>query len=136
MTSKYITIPLAIVIFFAVINFISTNNVINFYYSNDASGGSYTIAGVSLGVDGIIAIIIGCVVIGAASGFHLFGSGLSDYSQAIIYKTLLYYSIWGVFSALGIGLIYTIPYIGFLFWLLLTLFYSIGFQEQIGSHPS
>lgn len=135
MTSKYVMIPLIILIFFTFINSIATSNVINFS-SQDVNAGNYNLGAIPIGLDGILAIMIGIVVVGAAIGFHLFGSGISDYSQAIIYKTMLYYSIWGVFSALSVGLITSIPFVGLFFWIGLTLFYSIGFQEQIGSHPS
>ena len=74
--------------------------------------------------------------IGALAGVTILGSGLSTISQTIIYKSIFYFGLWGIFSALSIALLLSIPFIGSVFWLALTVFYVVGVQEQIGTHPS
>ena len=50
----------------------------------------------------------------------------------IIYKSVGLYALWFVFSALAYPSISSIPYFGWLIYLIMTAFYSIGVFSQIG----
>lgn len=78
---------------------------------------------------GIIALIIGLVVVGVLAGIRVLGSGLSEFSVKLIYNSTVYYGLWGIFSALSFPVFLTIPTFGLLLWLSLTLLYSLGFFQ-------
>lgn len=81
---------------------------------------------------GLIALIIGLVAVGVVAGIRVLGSGLSEFSVNLIYKAVVYYGLWGMFSALAIDGFISIPFFGAFFWLGLTLVYSLGFFQSIG----
>ncbi len=81
---------------------------------------------------GFIALIIGLVAVGVVAGIHVLGSGLDTYSVQLIHKATVYYGLWGVFSALALTGLITIPFFGAFFWLGITLVYSLGFFQSLG----
>ena len=86
---------------------------------------------------GFLALVIGLVAVGILAGIKVLGSGLSNFSVALIYKSTTYYGIWGVFSALSYAVFASFPYnFGILFWFGLTLIYSLGFFQTLGSGGS
>jgi hypothetical protein len=137
--SNKLTYPLVILIF---ASFISVIYQIVSYTSQVDIGSSFTFnilgfdLSFSLGTEGIILLLIVCAGIGSVLGVSFLGSGISTFSQAIIYKSVFYFGLWAIFSVLSIILIVSIPIIGLAFWLVLTLFYALGVQEQIGTHPT
>lgn len=82
---------------------------------------------------GIIALIIGLVVVGVVAGIRILGSGLSEHSVKLIYNSTTYYGLWGVFSALSFPLFLAIDFLqaGLFAWLILTLIYSLGFFQTM-----
>lgn len=60
---------------------------------------------------------------------------LSDASVMIIYKSVMFLSIWGIFSIMALTAIMSFPlFLGWIFYLLLSCFYAIGVIETIGVH--
>lgn len=80
---------------------------------------------------GVIAIIVVMIAIGVIAGIQVLGSGLSDFSVSVIYKSVFFYSIWIIISAFGYDALGSIPIIGSIFYFILTLFYSLGVAQQI-----
>jgi hypothetical protein len=148
---KLILIPLLILILFATINQLLPlgSQTINFTSSTttaaynitgnqtlDATTSVLTNTGVQSVWDinmtaGIIALIIALVAVGVAAGITVLGSGLSNFSVQLIYKSATYYGLWGVFSALGFVGFLSIPIFGLMLWLILTLIYSVGFFQSL-----
>lgn len=108
-------------------------------HTGQTSGYSVPTIGL-LGIDGFLALLIVFVAIGAIAGIHFLGSGLSDSSINIIYKSAFYYTLWGVFSVLGLGVgdygLSSIPIFGTVIYIVFTLMYIIGVQSQINTHES
>jgi hypothetical protein len=111
-----------------------------FIPASDPNNATTTIDSISLiGVDGLLALMIGFIAIATLLGVHFFGSGLSDSSINIIYKSTVFYTIWGIFSFLGLGVgneygIISIPVFGVIIYFILTLVYVVGVQSQINTH--
>ena len=82
-------------------------------------------------VSGMVSLIIGLVAVGVLAGVQVLGSGLSEYSVKLIHKSVTYYGLWGVFSALSFTLFSGIPTFGLFIWLGLTLVYSLGFFQTL-----
>lgn len=80
---------------------------------------------------GLIALIIGLVIVGVVAGIRVLDSGLSEYSVKLIYNATVYYGLWGMFSILSYGILAVIPLIGVIAWFILTLIYSLGFFETM-----
>lgn len=79
---------------------------------------------------GLIALIIGLVVVGVIAGIKVLGSGLDSHSVKLIYNSAVYYGIWGIFSALAFTFFNEFPLgIGLFLWLGITIVYSFGFFE-------
>jgi hypothetical protein len=137
--SNKLTYPLVILIFASII---SVFYQIASYTSQLNIGSSFTFnilgydLSFSLGTEGIILLIVVCGGIGAIVGVNILGSGLSTMAQAIVYKSVFYFGLWAIFSVLSVDLIFSIPIVGSVIWLVLTLFYCLGVQEQVGTHPT
>lgn len=83
-------------------------------------------------VSGFLVLIIGLVVVGVVAGIRILGSGLSEYSVDLIHKSVVYYGIWGVLSAVAYGVFLTFPYnFGVLLWFGLTFVYTLGFFHTL-----
>jgi hypothetical protein len=105
---------------------------------NDLSGNSATFQ-VSL-MGGFIALFTAIAVVGVLSGLNIsvFGSTvqISERSQKLLFNSLFFGGIWGIFSVLatvglnGLG-IFSIPIFGGVFYLILTLFYIFGINQQV-----
>jgi len=82
---------------------------------------------------GIIIIIVSAIALGLI-GLNVLGSGLSDFSVKIIWNGIVFYGLWLIFSVTGFNFFSSIPYyIGIVFWIGLTLVYSLGVFERMGS---
>lgn len=82
-----------------------------------------------LGVLALVGVIMAVVLV---VGFHFLGSGESEVGVVTILKGGSYLSLWGLFSLTSAALIGSIPVFGALFWLVLTLMYTIGVVGSIG----
>jgi hypothetical protein len=81
-------------------------------------------------IQGVLIILAAAIIIGTASGIHILGSGLGDLGQKLLYNSLIYFGLWGIFSILGFNLLNQMDYgFGFLIWIVLTICYVIGFTR-------
>jgi len=82
---------------------------------------------------GIIIITVSAIALGLI-GLNVFGSGLSSFSVKIIWNGIVFYGLWLIFSVTGFNFFSSIPhYVGAVFWIGLTLVYSLGVFEKMGS---
>jgi hypothetical protein len=80
---------------------------------------------------GIIAIVIAVSIIGSLIGIRVLGSGLSEMTVKILYNTIFFYGVWGLFSVFSLELLLLIPIGGWIIYLLLTGILSFGIVQQI-----
>jgi len=80
---------------------------------------------------GLIVIIVSALFLGLI-GIKVLGSGLSEHSVKIIWNGLIYYGLWGVFSAFAINAFFAIPIFGAFFWFVLTFIYTLGLLSKMG----
>ena len=98
--------------------------------------GTYTVDPMIIGITfgGIVALLIGFIAVAVLAGITVFGSGISESAQNVIYKSVFFYTIWGIFSILATSGIVSIPIFGTVIYIFLTLCYVIGVQSQINTH--
>jgi hypothetical protein len=96
----------------------------------------YNLGTFTFGSDMLIGLLIFVGIIATSIGIAVFGSGLSTFAQAVIYKTLFYYGLYGILSVFSLSTLFTIPIVGSAFWCILTLCYVVGVQQQIGTHTT
>lgn len=71
------------------------------------------------------------IAAGIIAGIRFFGSGLSIYSQNLIFKTVTFFGLWAIISIMASDLIFSIDIFGVLIWLGLTLIFALGFILHI-----
>lgn len=99
-------------------------------YTGDSTTTSFTMVMAT----GLIVLITLLVVVGAVAGIKVLGSGLDTYSVQLIHKACAYYGFWGIFSGLSFYAFSTIPSgFGLFLWLGMTLIYTLGFYQTLGS---
>lgn len=91
-------------------------------------------------IAGFIGLMVGSALVGIIAGLEIEVLGstiqISEQSQKILQTSMFYLGLWGVFSVLattgilGLGL-FSIPIFGILFYIILTLLYVLGIQQQI-----
>lgn len=145
---KLILYPLLILIFVGAFNMLLASNDIAFSRQYDKAfemSGNQTLneatstleqqtTNVNFGLDmttGLIILIITMVVIGTIAGIRVLGSGLSNFAVTLVYKSAVYYGLWGMFSAFSLTAFMTIPVFGVFIWFLLTLVYTLGFFQTL-----
>jgi len=82
---------------------------------------------------GLIGVVVGVMALATFAGVSVLGSGISETSVSAIVKGTAYLLIWGVFSALAIALIMQIALFGPILYFILTLIYTLGIVNSIGS---
>lgn len=150
---KYIIIPMAVIIslflFGLFYNNVTVDQNLTSNYSSEAINGSMTENGepISLAQDdseynfainetqGIIAIVIAVSLIGSLIGIRVLGSGLSETTVKILYNTIFFYGVWGLFSVFALEWLLIIPlYMGWLIYFVLTGVLSFGIVQQINGN--
>jgi hypothetical protein len=154
LTGELIVIPLTVLMFFGVVNILLLVQSLSYTtfsapanYTQSGTSGQQTLNGnnsqslstgsktynFGLGLTtGFLIFLTVAVAIGVASGITILGSGLSGSSVMIIFKSTVFFMMWGFCSALGIGLIVSVPVFGYVIYLILTLLYSVGVILSIG----
>jgi len=146
--NKLMLIPLTIMIFLMVISLTySTTTMIGNYSSE--SGGEIVIDNETGSVDipeagehefnlggaqGALVLLIIAIAVGTASGIRILGSGLSDYSQALLFKSIALMGLWAILTVFTFDLIFTNEIIGSIIWILLTIMFVLGFVSSSGNN--
>ena len=107
--NKLILIPMMVLILCTVVSFITGGNVVGPGFNVDDPSSSTIINGSTTtfessngGIfnfnlfsgDGLLLVIIALAAIGIVAGISLFGSGLSEFSQNIIVKSVGFLGLW------------------------------------------
>jgi len=149
---KLILIPLIILILIAVSVQMINAQPIQTTYSGTTSqdtngndqiselGGSTASFNLTV-MGGFLALFTAIAVVGILSGLNISVLGstvqISQRSQSLMFNSLFFGGIWGIFSVLattginGVGM-FAFPYsMGVLFYLIMTLIYVMGINQQI-----
>lgn len=97
--------------------------------------------GASFGVDlnsnlGFIAVIVGISVFAAVIGLKIFGTGMGETSTHFIITIAALLALWAIVSLGSLPVLTTIPTFGNIFYLLLTLMYTMGSLQMAGGGSS
>lgn len=77
---------------------------------------------------GGLIIFLGLVIaVATISGFSVFGSGLSVFSQRLIFLSAIFLGLWGALSYISYSYITDAGTFGTILWLGLTFIYILGF---------
>lgn len=150
---KYIAIPLAVIVALFLFGLFHDGSsatyqripLLNGSYTQEATNGTLTESGseISLGSEeseysfsmnttqGILAVIIAVSIIASLIGINVLGSGLSETTVKILYNTIFFYGIWGLFSVYALEKLLLIPVGGWIIYALLTGAYSLGINKRI-----
>lgn len=82
------------------------------------------------GAAGLLAIITVFMLAGVALGIKFLGFGVSDMSIKVAVIAGVFIAIWGLFSILSASTITLVPF-GQIFYLLLTVMYTLGIIGQV-----
>lgn len=82
-----------------------------------------------------LAIVVGVSALVAVIGLQIFGSGESEFSLTVITLFTGFMAFWAIVSYGALAMITAIPY-GSILYVILTLMYSVGCFQQIGSGGS
>lgn len=141
--NKLIMIPLSILLILSAITFVSGG-----YLSSGTvdvqDGGTINVNGSAgtvnvpnageqsfyiWGLEGAIVILVAAMALAIVSGITVFGSGLGEGAQRMIFLTTALFGLWICLSVINTQLILSIGVAGSLLWLLLTIMYVLGFVQ-------
>jgi len=75
---------------------------------------------------GLVATLLVIAGVIAILGFNIVSTGLGDEAVRVLTIAIMYTTVWGFLSILAIPLIHTIEGYGNLFYIILTILYTIG----------
>jgi hypothetical protein len=76
-------------------------------------------------------ILIGALAVAGIAGIRFLGSGVSDLTQQLIFQSVIYLGIWGIFSVFAWDVIGNMGTTGTFIWLILTLMLVVGFASEV-----
>lgn len=79
----------------------------------------------------IAALATGAVAAGIAAGVRALGSGLSMFSQYLLFNSIFYGAVWAVLSVLSYPVLSAVPTFGTIIYAALSLMYFAGFIGKI-----
>jgi len=107
----------------------SSVNVDQTYIVNvNGTTSEYFISEAGFSIDaysGAITWLVIIAAIGVAAGIGILGSGLSETSVNLLYKSIFYGVVWGILSIFPAGLIFQIELFGPIIYITLTIVYVI-----------
>lgn len=147
---KYLVIPLAVIVSLFLFGLFFSGETLskdmNNDYISESVNGTFTQNGeeISLSTEeneynvamnetqGILAIILTVSVIASLIGINVLGSGLSETTVKILYNTIFFYGIWGIFSVYALESLNILPIgSGWIIYAVLTGFYSLGINKRL-----
>jgi hypothetical protein len=81
--------------------------------------------------DGFLVIIVAILAVGVISGITILGSGISEYSQSILFQSFAYLGVWAVLSIPIHEVIGDMPYFFLPIWIGLTALLCIGIFQEV-----
>jgi hypothetical protein len=93
------------------------------------SGGTHTFNIWNSGLGAAMVILIAAMAIGIIAGFGLFGSGLTEMSQGMIFSGVLFLGLWASLSVVSVRYLFDSGILS-LFWVSLTVMFVVG----VGTH--
>lgn len=81
--------------------------------------------------DGFLVIIVAILAVGVISGITILGSGISEYSQSILFQSFGYLGVWAVLSVPIHEVIGDMPYFFLPIWIGLTALLCIGIFQEV-----
>jgi hypothetical protein len=82
---------------------------------------------------GLWAMIAGFAVLVGVVGLRVFGSGISEASVNSLISLAIYTALWLIFAVLSFPLVSEIELLGSLSWFVLTVLYTVGVLQTLGS---
>ena len=79
---------------------------------------------------GVIVILNVAIVIGIVAGIHILGSGITNFSQSLIFNAILFLGLWACLSVTS-GMYFFTDTIAMLLWIGLTMTYVIGLSLHL-----
>lgn len=83
------------------------------------------------GSGGVMIIIFAAIAVALVAGINVLGSGLSDQAQSVLFDSVFWLGMYGVLSLSCYAMI-TTNAIFTVFWIMITLMYSVGFMMDAG----
>ena len=84
-----------------------------------------------MSAEGVMALLTIAIAVGIVGGITVFGSGISEYSQSIIFQTTVYVAIWAVCTLAIYDVVQSVPILAAIIWLSMTLMYAIGIIQEV-----
>lgn len=107
----------------------SSINVDQTYNANvNGTTSGYFVSDAGFSIDaytGAITWLIVIAAIGVAAGIGILGSGLSEVSVNLLYKSIFYGVVWGILSIFPAGLIFQIMIFGPIIYITLTIVFVV-----------
>jgi hypothetical protein len=116
-------------------NYGQTNTYQNWTINGDtghATDGSTSTTSFDLSsVNVIIAFLSIAIAAGIAAGIHVLGTGLSQLSQELTIKLIVYAGMWACLTALVGSYFNNLPIFGPMIYIMLTVMYVLGFIADL-----
>jgi len=84
-----------------------------------------------MSAEGVMALLTIAIAVGIVGGITVFGSGISEYSQSIIFQTTVYVAIWAVCTLAIYDVVQSVPLLAAIIWLSMTLMYATGIIQEV-----
>jgi len=97
-------------------------------YVHTPTAGSYHFSIVS--ASAVLLILSAAIIAGAAVGFHVLGSGLTETSQKYIFNSILFLGLWAILTVVSSMYIFYNT-IATALWISLTVMYVIGYGTEM-----
>jgi hypothetical protein len=81
--------------------------------------------------DGFLVIIAAVLAVGVISGITILGSGISEYSQSILFNAFAYLGVWAVLSIPIHEVMGDMPFFFLPIWIGLTALMCIGIFQEV-----
>ena len=96
-------------------------------------GGGNLVLGISA-TEGILASVVAIVAFGIAIGIKVFDSGISEFSQKIIFMFSIYMGLWGIFTVFSYNLMTSIPVFGAFIFFSITMVHLLGIIQEVNTN--
>lgn len=147
--NKLMIFPLAFMLILTIFSVVDTGETYSDYsedfsgsgdtiYINGSSASSGTVDIPSAGsqeidlwiIAGAVAILFIAIGIGTVAGINVLGTGLSEFSQSLIFQSILFVGLWTALTIIVNEYVFVTVYTQMI-WLMLTIAFVIGIGQQM-----